>query len=77
MAKERLRRFKSEGIWLADAAAGDFPSKDAIGDERMKLSRFSLKGIAEERHYSGVYPLWHKGDPHVHFRVHLASIPLT
>ena len=40
----------------------------------MDLSRLSMTGIAEERHYSGVYPLWPGGTPHVHFRVHLASI---
>ena len=41
----------------------------------MDLSRLSVTGIAEERHYSGVYPLLHRGTTYVHFRVHFSRYP--
>ena len=31
--------------------------------------------ITVTRHYSGVYPLLHRGTPYVHFRVHLPRYP--
>ena len=44
-------------------------------DERMVAPGFLFLCRAADGHYSGVYPLLHRGTPYVYFRVHFSRYP--